>query len=335
MDEFFVGIDAGLESFTVTMADSSSSVVRPPQTYLNTVEGIDQMLEQLSTFDRMLFCVENCGVYSELLCYQLHQKGHRVVLADPLHVSRQVREGGHKTDPIDSTRIADYAVGFRHKLSLWSPNEVIVEQVSVLLSTREQLVKQKSASQNLLTTLKRKVVQTPPANKRLAETIDHLRAQIKRIEEDLRDLIRQHPSLAQGVALLLTIRGVGLLLSAHMLVLTKGFTQIPDYARLAAHLGIAPRRYESGKTIRRRPRSRGYGPHMVRKLLHLSARSVATHTEQGSKYYLRKQAEGKPKTLILNNIANKQLRLICAVLNNRIPYSDSYRSINPRLLTTT
>jgi hypothetical protein len=39
----------------------------------------------------------------------------------------------------------------------------------------------------------------------------------------------------------------------------------------------------------------------------LAARSVATHNELFKKYYLRKQAEGKAKQLVLNNIANKLL----------------------------
>ena len=337
MDEFFVGIDSGLERFVATLIDSSTEVLIAPRQYPNTTEGIATFLEDLGEFDSraILFCVENCGVYSELLCYQLDQRGLRVHLADPLHVSRQVREGGHKSDVIDSVRIAEYAVSFRHKLGLWQPSEVIVEQVKVLLSTREQLVKQRTAHRNMLTALKRKVIQTPPANQRLAETISHLKVQIERIEEDLHDLIRKHPTMAQGVALLLTVRGVGWLLASHMLVLTRGFSKCPRYSQLAAHLGIAPRPYESGKVLKRTPRSRKYGPPMVRKLLHLSARSLIVSHRRSKAYYLRKQEEGKPKRLILNNLANKQLRVMCAVLRSGIPYSDSYRSFDPRLLQTT
>lgn len=83
---------------------------------------------------------------------------------------------------------------------------------------------------------------------------------------------------------------------------------------------------------RQKPTSRGYGPSMVRKLLHLAARSVRTHKEQFRKYFHRKRAEGKPKMLVLNNIANKLLRILCGMIKNKQPYIEDYQSVHPRLL---
>jgi hypothetical protein len=44
-----------------------------------------------------------------------------------------------------------------------------------------------------------------------------------------------------------------------------------------------------------------------------------------------KRAEGKPKMLVLNNIANKLLRVLCEMIKNRQPYIEDHISVHPRL----
>ena len=65
----------------------------------------------------------------------------------------------------------------------------------------------------------------------------------------------------------------------------------------------------------------------------MSVRAAQRCNRRQREYFLRKKAEGKHGSLVLNNLANKQLKLIFAVLEHRQPYRESYRSINPQLLT--
>jgi len=81
-----------------------------------------------------------------------------------------------------------------------------------------------------------------------------------------------------------TAPGAGDLLPAHMLVLTEGFAKEPQYRKLASYLGICPNEHQSGKS-RRKPTSRGYGPSMMRKLLHLAACSVKEHNDRYRQLY--------------------------------------------------
>ena len=71
---------------------------------------------------------------------------------------------------------------------------------------------------------------------------------------------------------------------------------------------------------------------MLRKLLHLAARSVCEHKPRYRQYYQRKQAEGKAKKLVLNNVSNKLLRMLCSMIKNKQPYIEGYQSIRPSLL---
>jgi len=63
--------------------------------------------------------------------------------------------------------------------------------------------------------------------------------------------------------------------------------------------------------------------------LRLAAQSVATHDVTFRHYYLRKLAQGKAKALVLNNIANKLLKVACAMIQNNTRYIKDYRSIHP------
>jgi transposase len=104
---------------------------------------------------------------------------------------------------------------------------------------------------------------------------------------------------------------------------------------VAAHLGICPYERTSGTSVRRPARSRHYGPPTLRKLLHLAARSRRTHDAASRRYFERKVAAGKPKKLVINNLANRLVRVMCAVLRTRTPYLADYQAIPPRRLGTT
>lgn len=330
----YVGIDPAAESFTASYLVKPDTSRTAPKPFANSEEGIASLQAWLRSEDidlkQVQFCIENTGVYSELIAYQLHRQKYTLSLLDPRTIWKAFGDGQPKNDPLDSRRIAEYGFRYADKLRPWVPREVIVEQIGVILSTREQLVHQKTAAQNSRSTLARKAIQTPAANEALDVTIAHLKAQVDALTNELKRLIRSQPTLMQGASILMSAPGVSWLLSGHLLVITRGFTEIPSYRTLAQYLGISPNEHTSGTSVRKRDRSRRYGPSTVRKLLHLAARSVGTHNLRHARYYQEKVAAGKPKRLVLNNIANKLLKQLCAMLRSGTPYDPAHRSINPR-----
>jgi len=338
---YFIGIDPASESFVASVftAPDDDPLKAGPREFENTPEGFEAFQNWLTSTEgpffegvpqsETLICVEQTGVYSEALCYELHRADFSLVLLDP-HKVWKAFDDDRKTDALDSQKIAEYGYRYRDRLRLWEPREAVVEQIKALLATREQLVQQKTAAQNARKALKRKAVQTPPAIRALGNTAEHLKKQIKTIEQAIERLITKHPTMAQMTQNLTTAPGTGDLLAAHMLVLTDGFTKDPKYRKLASFLGICPNEHQSGKR-RRMPTSRGYGPSMVRKLLYLAAMSVKKNTDRFAHYFRRKRKEGKPKMLVLNNIANKLLRILCGMIKNKQPYIENYQSVHPRL----
>lgn len=332
-----IGIDPSADTFTA-FRYSDGAPEGPAQFFDSDAEGIAAFIAWLTqagcTPSTSLICIENTGVYSEILLYSLHAASWPIALVAPLAVHRAMGKGRGKSDALDSARIAEYGHRFLDTLQRWQPHEAVVEQIKVLLSTREQLVEQKTALKNTRSSLRRKYIQTPTANHSLDHLIDQIKGQIRALEAEIKRLIEAHPTMAQVVGLIVTTPGVGLLLSAHLLVLTNGFREPVTYRRLAAHLGMVPLPHESGTSVRRLPRARGYGPAMMRKLLHLAARSLVTHRQEFKQYYARKRAQGKPAKVALNNVANDLLRILCSMIKNNKPYIEGYVSVNPRLLST-
>jgi transposase len=336
MSTVFLGIDSAAESFTASLFRSPQQFNTAPKPFSNSEPGVRDLENWLRSQgvrrEQVHVCIENTGVYSEALCYQLHERGYTLSLLDPRTLSKAFPDGEPKTDPIDARKVAEYGYRYADKLRIWEPQAEIIEQVRVVLSTREQLIGQKTATQNTRSTLARKRVQTPAANHALDATLASLKHEIDALDKELRRLIRSHPTLMQGASLLMSAPGVSWLLSGHFIVLTRGFTELPKYRSMAQYLGVAPNDYTSGKSVRRKSKSRRYGPATIRKLLHLAARSVSTHESSFRAYYLAKISAGKEKQLVLNNIANKLLRQLCAILKHQKPYVRGFRSMDPRIL---
>ena len=322
---YFVGLDIASTQFHAAIGTRPWKLLVHGQEFANTPDGFAQVLEWLQqhacTPANTVLCMEATGVYGEALAYFLVAHGYRLAIEPPLKVNRAFKVSGPKTDPVDSEQIAEYACRYEDELVLWQPPQELIEHLQVLLATREQLVQQSVAQQNALKALRRKHIRTPFAEEVYEQLLAELKAQIKAVEQEIRRLIDEHPTAQRLLILLLTIPGVGLLLAAHVLVLTQCATHPWTYPKLAAHLGICPYKHESGSSVHARPTSRHYGPSQPRKLLHLAARSVTTHNAHFRTYYARKLAEGKCKPLALNNVANKLLRIICAVLQSQTAYA--------------
>ncbi len=334
--KYFVGVDIASSTFTASVGITPWVVVLKAQEFENTEDGFQAWLEWLANHQilpqQTVVCMEATGVYGEGIAYFAHAKGYQVAVQPPLEVKRAFKPNVRKTDAVDSVQIAEYACRYADKLSFWQPRNEILEQVKVLLATREQFVAQNTAHKNTLKAIQRKLVKTPFAEQAHLQMIDHFKKQIHAIDQEIRRLIDSDPTFKQMLFLLLSVPGVGLLLAAHTILLSQ--TSL-DYKKWNSFLGIAPNEHSSGSSVHGRPTSRHFGPAAMRKLLYLAACSLVAHRDQFRTYFLRKTKEGKPSRLVLNNIENKLIKIICAVLRSNTPFIPAYRSTQPLILKNT
>ena len=330
--QFYVGIDVASETLAVALTRGPGRPVGGPLTVANDPDGFAEMAAWLTEHDagphQTLVCLESTGVYGEALCYWLNERGYRLAVEDAAKVKRATPVSGAKTDALDARRIADYAARFLDELRPWAPAAAIVEQVQTLLTMREQLVREKGAKQNALHVLRREHYPTPLAIRIASDAVDYLKDRVAEIDSEVRRLVSSHPTIGPAVAPVVSVPGVGYLLAAHLCVATDGFTRPLVAKRFSAWLGVCPLDYESGSSVRRRPSSRGYGPSAIRKLLYLAAmRLVTIEGSAMETYFRRKTAEGKSGRLVLNNVGNKLLRVVAAVLRDGVPYRAGHVSV--------
>jgi transposase len=334
--KYFIGVDIASSTFTACVGATPWKVILKAHTFENTENGYQTFLDWLASQQieakESVVCMEATGVYSEGLAYFLFATGYPVAVQSPLEVKRTFKPYGPKTDAVDSLQIAEYACRHIDKLSFWQPRNEILEQVKALLATREQFVSQNVAHKNALQAIQRKPVRSLFAEQAHAQMIEQFKKQIQAIDHEIRRLIESDPTFKEMLLLLLSVPGVGLLLASHMILLTQISL---DHKELASYLGIAPNEYSSGTSVFKHATSRHFGPAAVRKLLYLASCSVRTHQPQFTSYFARKTREGKPAKLVLNNIANKLIKIICAVLLSKTAFIKNYHSVQPLVFQNT
>ena len=330
---YYVGIDIAAESFAVTIYQSPKQKMITKENIANNIDGFNELnlwLKQNHVMpNNSIICMETTGVYCEAIAYYLTANNFSVAIEHALKVKRSFDASGHKTDAVDSQQIAEYSFRFKDELRFWKPKNDILEKIKQLLTAREQFVKQKTATSNEIHAYNRHVVQVPLITKTLKDALKQSKQSIDAIEKELNKYIHKDLDILKSVNILESICGFGTLLSANIITITDNFQDIPNHKVLAAYVGIAPFKCRSGSSLNKKDKSRRKGPSRLRKLLRLSAQSVATHDKSFRKYYLRKLEEGKNKPLVLNNIANKLIKIAYAMIKNDTNYIKNYKSIHP------
>ena len=145
--KYFIGIDISSDFFTVSYYSVKEKEYFSMDNFENTIEGYQELIKEFNkkapkiNKKNSVICMEATGVYGEELSYYLSNKEFFVSIENPLKVKRAFGISQHKTDKIDSKKIAEYAFRFFDALSKWSPNSKILEEFKVLLVQREQIIK--------------------------------------------------------------------------------------------------------------------------------------------------------------------------------------------------
>jgi transposase len=332
----FVGVDIASASFMACVGTTPWKLTVKPMKFSNDEDGFVSFLGWLREHnlppENTVVCMEATGVYGEGLAYFLYASGYTVAVEPPLNIQRKFPVNASKTDELDCQYIAEYACRYVDKLSVWKPRAEILEQVKVLLTTRQHFSVQLTGHKNALHAVNRKKVSSELAKQVHHNMVEQITKSIKAIDKEIRRLIDSDPTFKQTLLLLLSVPGIGLQLAAHLLIAMQ---ETLDPKVLASFIGICPIQHESGSSVFATPTSRHYGPSILRKLLYLGACSVRTHKKQFQQYFFRKVAEGKHKKLVLNNIQNKILKIACAVVRSNQPYISNYVSVNPLVFQKT
>jgi transposase len=324
----FIGIDFSKITMDVSVIHSESLETVHYQQFANTKEGSLSMLAWIKSISEescsdWLFCGEHTGLYSLTLSEFLIKKGLFIWLENPLQIKQSVGIRRDKSDKVDSLEIAKYAYRFQDKARAYQLPDKSLKSLELLFSFRERLVSNKHALLVSATELRRVMQRDTTARfiyEQSKKDIERINKEIKEIEKRMLEQIKSDETLNENYEIVSSIKGVALLNTVAILVSTQNFTRFQSSRQFACYAGMAPFGKQSGTSIKTKPHVSRLADKRIKTLLTQAVKCAIQHDANIKQYYERKIAQGKNEWVIINNLRNKMIHRIFALVQNKELY---------------
>jgi len=321
--DLFIGIDVSKLKLDITGINIENEIDLKHLIIKNTTSDIKKYFKQvLKKYPQSIIVgFENTGIYSALVASVLHELSIDYCQLPSLEVSMSKGISRGKSDKIDALQIAQYLLSHKFKIKLSSISDSFLIEMKLLYTQREKILKSivkfNSNYENndyLPKSLQKDLIRTTKS------IIKNLKMNLLSIEKRLDFIIKKTPPLLDNFNLTISIPGVGKQTAIYLLIVTKNFTVFKEARQLACYAGIAPFPYQSGSSINGRNKVSHMADKKLKSLLNMCALSAKKHDYELSQYFEKKVIEGKNKMLVLNNVRNKLLARVFAVINRQEPY---------------
>lgn len=306
----YVGIDIAKATFTVAIPQPEKGF----QDYnlTNNQDGFAQLLALLSPLSHCV--MEASGPYYLPLASYLDQQGHSLSVINPLVVRRfsQMRLRRAKTDKADARLLSEF--GVNQTPSRWQAPARLMSQLAQLQTLLDQYIKQRTALRNQQESFQGSGVPNPGLAASLEKSLAHLQEQIKELETQLDNLAKTHH--ADMYANLQTIPGIGRKTALCLVVITQGFSRFNSAKELASFVGLAPRVFSSGTSVKGKGHICKLGNGRIRQLLYMASMQAKKGNPACKALYDRLVCGGKPKMVALIAVAHKLVRQ-CFVVGSK------------------
>lgn len=319
---YFIGIDISKLTFDVAIIDNETTT---SFLFDNTTKGIRAFLRLLKNqripLNSSLICMEHTGVYGRLLITKLLEKQANFCVEMSLRIIRSLGIQRGKNDKIDAIRIAQYAIKNCNEIEVYKPIPEVLEKIKILIKIREQLVHFKANLNKHPNEIKHFDSDLGKlAQKHIKKTNKCLTDEINRIETEIKALIISDDKLNATIGLVTSVTGIGIMTALYFTIFTNFFTRYQNPKQLACYCGVVPFEHTSGSSVQKRSRVHHIANKTIKKHLHMFALAAVRHDPELKIYYERKAQEGKNKMLVLNNVRNKLVLRVCAVIKRQKPY---------------
>lgn len=313
-----IGIDISKVSFDIGYRKEDGKF--HSSKFLNKVRGFKKFMEVIDDGDHCV--MEATGPYYLSLAQYLFEQGIKVSVVNPLQIKHFVRMRmvKTKTDKKDAMMIALY--GQAEQPDLWQPNEKHIMQLQQIHTAIEGLQKQNTMFKNQIEAF----FQLPDTDKEVMKTLRALiktfKIKIERLEARMLDIVKEQYGNTYNS--LITIPGIGPKTAIILIAVTNNFKKFDDIKKLSAYVGLAPRIYESGTSVKGKGHITKMGNKYLRKLLYMCAWTAKKCNVQCKSMYDRLSEKGKPEKVIKIAIANKLLRQAFAIGSTLGRYDKKY-----------
>jgi len=306
-----LGIDVAKRTFDVELLGTH----KPHRAqFRNSAQGFAELLQWLGRWKiaHVHACMEATGIYGRALARALYDAGHTVSIVNPAAISAAAKAEmvRAKTDRVDAGVIARFCQ--KHHPKAWEPPPAEIEQLQALVARLDDLITMRVAEENRLGS------STELTQSSIETVIATLTEQIAEIEQQIRDHIDRHPGLRQDAKLLESIPGIGEKTAA--LLISLGIHRFDSARQLTAFLGLTPRPYESGTSIRKKARITKMGSTSARSKLYWPSVTAVKCSSVFAAFAQRLRQRGKPKMVVLVAVMRKLLAVAYGVVRSGLPY---------------
>jgi transposase len=155
-------------------------------------------------------------------------------------------------------------------------------------------------------------------------TLKALRADLRKAERAIEAVIASDEELRGLFGLVTSVKGIGQVTAAQLIITTNEFRGITDPKKYACYAGVAPYAHESG-LFKGKARVSHLANKKVKTLLHLAALTAIQFSKDLKAFYERKvHQEKKNKMSVLNAFRNKLIHRVFACVNQNRKYEENY-----------
>ena len=321
------GIDLASEKFDVSFVDSDGKIKHI--VVKNTKSQIEKFLDKLPEDCRIV--AEHTGVYGDLLLMLADVRAIPVSYVSGYEIKHSMGLVRGKSDPVDAARIREYGERHADKLEDTHFPSATIYELRELYATRRLLVHQRKQLQTVLLSDQKRPKQSEAAQKVKQEMVEQLNKQITSLEKKMTELIDNDDELSKTSAIARSIPGIGPVTATELIIKTDNFQRVKTAKKCATLAGISPFPNATGKTDKGCHVSH-MGDKQLKTLLYLCARSAVVHFEKMRVYKMKKyNVEHKHIYVVLNNVANRLLKILYALVKKGEMYDSSYLPKDPRL----
>lgn len=294
----------------------------------NSFKSIGKLLSELKDDD--FICAEFTGVYTNLLLHLASLYNIRIALASGFDIKHSLGNRKGKSDQLDAERIWEYALRFKDRLVFTIPDQENMQELKMLFNLRNQLVKALKAMTSSHSMAKINPYSSIAENQVRTETETFITLQINKTEQQLFKIIEQSNELDNNFKLVTSITGIGKVTALELIISTGNFKRIVSARKAAAYAGVCPYPNQSGN-VAKKSRIHFRANKKLKSLLHMCAKTICIHNKEFKLYRERKMLEGKHFYLVMNNVANKLLRMVYAVIASQKSFDISLITKDPRI----
>lgn len=317
-----LGIDVSKVKVDVALRMSASQVVTA--LFDNTQAGFLRLDQWLRRQSKQLpqVCMEATGRYAEALAEYLYARQYRVSGVNPsrIHAYGRSKLRRSKTDKSDAKLIADFCA--TQQPPLWTPLTDHQQELQELTRQLEDLKTARLRISNRLGS----GIRSQTVQRLLKEQLDLLDSQIRELEAEIHQHIRQDEPTYKHFQLLVSIPAIGACTAAKFLAEVPDIRLFESADQLAAYAGLVPRHHLSGSSVHGKSTLAKTGNTFLRTAFYMPALSAERFNPIIADFAqrLRSAPIPKAKMTIVAAIMHKLLVLAYGVLKSGQPFDPNF-----------